>query len=112
MTTEDVYRLIDAARLHAELSVQDLWTHYLGIGGTGDTFDIDGYLQGLMPLEALEEEILAQAVNDALIDLHDCYRIPAAESVYDAHQETRLRALVNRLLDQPAAAEFVRDREV
>src|SRR3712207_7515984 len=38
---------MEAARVRAELSIQDLWLRYVSLGGTGDAFDLDGYLQGL-----------------------------------------------------------------
>ena len=76
MTSDERHRRMDAARLHAELSVQDLWLRYVALGGTGDAFDLDGYLQGLVPLEAFQQDVLAQALNEALEDCHRAHRIP------------------------------------
>src|SRR5215213_6007682 len=66
MASEARYRRMDAARVRAELTVQDLWLRYLALGGTGDAFDLDGYLQGLVPLDDFQQDIFAQALNDAL----------------------------------------------
>src|SRR5919112_5271260 len=65
------HQRMDDARARAELTVPDLWLRYLALGGTGDAFDLDGYLHGVMPLEFLEQDVLAQALNEAL---GDCYR--------------------------------------
>lgn len=101
MTTDDRHLRMDAARIRAELSVQDLWLRYLGLGGTDDAFDLDGYLQGLVPLDAFQEDLLAQTVNEALSDSYDGYRIPlAAPAVADGSDE-RLRTIIRLLLDEP-----------
>ena len=44
MTSDERYHQMDAARVHAQLTLQDLWLRYLALGGTGDAFDLDGYL--------------------------------------------------------------------
>ena len=75
MTNEDRHRRMDAARIRAELTVQDLWLRYLALGGSGDAFDLDGYLQALVPLEVFQQDVLAQALDEALDDSYRSYRI-------------------------------------
>jgi hypothetical protein len=107
MTSDDLQRRMDAARVRADLTVQDLWLRYLALGGTGDAFDLDGYLQGLVPLDAFQQDILAQALNEALEDSYRAYRIPlSSPPPTDAVQEPFDR-LVDDLLDRgaPASAE-------
>jgi hypothetical protein len=104
MTSEARYRRMDAARVFAQLSVQDLWLRYLALGGTGDAFDLDGYLQGLVPLEIFEQDILAQALNESLRDVYQAYRIPlSTPAAVDGWDDDRLRHLVDRLLENGAA---------
>lgn len=67
---------MDVARVRAELTVQDLWLRYVALTGTSDAFDLDGYLQGLLPLGAFQQEVLAQALNEALEDSYRTYRVP------------------------------------
>jgi hypothetical protein len=102
MTSGERHRHMDDARVHARLSVQELWLRYLALGGTGDAFDLDGYLQGLTPLPAFQEDVLAQALNEALTDLHQRYLVPlsrpAASKGWD---DERLRRLMDRLLTDP-----------
>ena len=105
MPGEDRHRSMEAARVHAELSVQDLWLRYLGLSGTGDVFDIDGYLQGIIPLHPFQENILAQALTEALADSYNTYRAPlAAPTAADPAEDNHLRALIQQLLNEPPPA--------
>src|SRR3712207_4975439 len=95
---------MDAARVRADLTVQDLWLRYLALGGNGDAFDLDGYLQGVVPLETFEQDVLAQALNEALEDCYRAYRIPLSTPPSDDAGE-RLSRLIDALLDgRPATA--------
>ena len=100
MTTDERYRRMDAARVRAELTVQDLWLRYLALGGTVDAFDLDCYLQGLLSLETFQQDVLAQALNEALEDGYRSYRIPlSTPAAQDGGNDDRLRELVEQLLD-------------
>jgi hypothetical protein len=104
MTGHERHRRMDAARVRAELTVQDLWLRYVALGGTGDAFDLDGYLQGLVPLETFQQDVLAQALNEALEDSYQAHRIPLSTPPLSDHRgEERLRRLIDRLLqDRPS----------
>jgi hypothetical protein len=92
---------MDAARIYAGLTVQDLWLRYVALGGTGDAFDLDGYLQGLMPLETFQQAVLAQALNEALEDQFRAARIELSPSMLGADDDERLRNIVEELLRDP-----------
>jgi hypothetical protein len=102
MTSDERYRGMDAARVHAQLTVPDLWLHYLALGGTGDAFDLDGYLQGLVPLDPFQQDVLAQALNEALDDLYTAHHVPLSAGSADGVDEERLRKLVDWLLREQA----------
>jgi hypothetical protein len=104
MTSDERSRRMDAARVHAELSVPDLWLRYVALGGTGDAFDLDGYLQGLVPLETFQQDVLAQALNEALEDCHRAYRIPLSTPPSDQPGDEPLGRLVDELLDDRPVA--------
>jgi hypothetical protein len=89
---------MDAARTRAELTVQDLWLRYLALGGTGDVFELDGYLQGLMPLETFQQDVLAQALNEALDDAYRAHHIPLSTPADDPEDDDRLTSLADELL--------------
>lgn len=81
MISDDLYRRIDAARVHADLSVEDLWLRYLGCGGSNDEFDLDGFLQGLVVMDSFQRSVLSQTVNEALQDSQDSYSIPLTDGL-------------------------------
>ena len=88
---------MDGARVRAELTVQGLWLRYVALGGTGDAFDLDGYLQGLIPLEVFQQDVLAQSLNEALEERYRETRIPLSTLV-PGESDDQLRSLVERLL--------------
>ena len=97
---------MDAARVRAELTVQDLWLGYLALGGTGDAFDLDGYLQGLVPLDTFQQDVLAQTLNEALEDRSRADCVPPSTPRADDSDDRRLARVLEELLgDQPASPE-------
>ena len=104
MNSDDRHHLLEAARARAELTVQELWLRYLALGGTGDAFDVDGYLQGLVPLETFQQDILAQAVNEGLDDLLRSARVPLSAPTSDAPVDEPLHRVVQQLLGDQAPA--------
>jgi len=98
MDTEDRYRQCETARVRGKLTVQDLWLRYLALGGNHDAFDIDGYLQGLLPLETHQEHVLAVALNERLEEVHRAALIPLPTAPpYEADSDAR-RAVIEELL--------------
>ena len=54
---------------HAELTLQELWLRYFGLGGEAGVTEIDAYLNGLLPIPEKQHNILALAVNERLNEL-------------------------------------------
>src|SRR4051812_49534857 len=98
MTSDERHRRMDAARVRAELTVQELWLRYVSLGGSGDAFDLDGYLQGLVPLEPFQQDVLAQALNEALEDGYRAYRVPLSTPLLDGADDDRLGRLIDDLI--------------
>lgn len=96
-SSEERVRHMDAARVRAELTVQGLWLRYIALGGTGDAFDLDGYLQGLIPLDTFQQDVLAQALNEALEDRYRADCVPLSTPPDDADDQ-RLGKVINELL--------------
>jgi hypothetical protein len=104
MISDERHRRMDAARVRAELSVQDLWLRYVALGGAGDVFDLEGYLQGLVPLEAFQQDVLAQTLNESLEDSCRSYHIPLSTPPPDEAGDDRLSRLIDEMLgDRPPA---------
>ena len=97
---DDQHEAVEAARLRADLTVQQLWLRYLALGGSSDAFDVDGHLQGLVPLAASQRDVLAQAVNEALEETYRSLRVPLS-AVPDDGGDDALRAVIDRLLAGP-----------
>ena len=91
MDTTDRRRIFRAARERGELTVQELWLRYLALGGNGDVFDIDGYLQGLLPLDTHQQDILAVALNERLDEVYRAARIPLSTTRPDDAGDDVLR---------------------
>ena len=113
MTSDERHRRMDAARVRAQLTVQETWLRYLALGGTGDAFDLDGYLQGLVPLDTFQQDVLAQALNEALAEQYRSQLIPlSSPPAADGWDDDRLRRLMDRLLDDPARTHLPGDGTV
>jgi len=110
MDTEDRYRQCETARVRGELTVQDLWLRYLALGGNHDAFDIDGYLQGLLPLETSEEHMLAVALNERLEEVHRAALIPLRTTLpHEADGDAR-RVVIDELLGRDPFGPRLSDR--
>ncbi|MCW2695238.1 MAG: hypothetical protein JWR62_323 [Modestobacter sp.] len=97
MDTEDRYRRYETARVRGELTVQDVWLRYLALSGNHDAFDIDGYLQGLLSLEASQELVLAVALNERLEEVHRAALVPLPTAPPEANGDAG-RAVIEELL--------------
>ena len=99
MTSDEPQRRMEAARVRAELTVQDLWLRYVALGGICDAFDLDGYLQGLLPLGTFQQDIIAQALNEALEESYRAYRIQLSTPPPGDAVDDPLPRLIGELLD-------------
>ncbi len=97
MDIADRHHLFEAARVRGELTLQELWLRYLALGGNVDAFDVDGYLQGLLPLDSLEQDILAVALNERLDEVYRAARIPIPTTGPDDAKDVQ-RLLIKDLL--------------
>lgn len=98
MTSDDRHRPMEAARVRAELSVQELWLRYIALGGGSDAFDVDGYLQGLVSLDTLQQDVLAEAVNEGLAERYRTARVPLSTPADDEGTEALLVEVADQLL--------------
>lgn len=55
----------------AGLTVDEVWLHYLNMGGGIGETEVDAYLHGMMALPAGERNCVSQAVNELIDDLGD-----------------------------------------
>ena len=70
------HELFEAARRRAGWTLEQLWIHYLALGGTLVVFDLEAYLTGLVPMPPAQQDVLACALNERLADLFEAARVP------------------------------------
>jgi hypothetical protein len=61
-------------------------------------FDIDGYLQGLLPLETSQEHVLAVALNERLEEVHRAALVPLPTAPPAEADGDARRAVIEELL--------------
>jgi hypothetical protein len=95
----DQQRSLSLAFKRAELSVEDLWLRYFGVGGESGFIEIDAYLHGLADLPPLERDTLALAVNERLDELTWAHRAGFSKQIRDSVPRSAPFAALVRLLE-------------
>jgi hypothetical protein len=86
------------ARRHADLTLEQLWLRYFGLGGAADLVEVEAYLEGMLTLPETERDALAVTVNERLDELAWTRRVPLSRPFRDARPSTGpLRSLVDLL---------------
>lgn len=60
----------DETRRDVALSVEELWLRYVALGGTAEHNTLHGFLEGEVAVPIRDHDIIAQALNERLWDLH------------------------------------------
>ena len=60
----------------AKLTIEELWLRYFALGGDAGKVEVEAYLSGLMPLQSLQHNILAHAINERLDEIGPPRRAP------------------------------------
>jgi hypothetical protein len=76
------YLLFEAGWHRTECPLSQLWVEYLGLGGNVDLFSLDAFLHGLMPLAAVQQDVLANAINEQLEDLYRVAKVPYLHTLH------------------------------
>ncbi|MET0729516.1 MAG: hypothetical protein ABWZ76_14580 [Acidimicrobiales bacterium] len=79
--SETIAEILSAGRVDAGLSARDLWFSYCGLGGQATPRALDRFLTGTAIPSAHQYDILAQAINEALVDLDMDTPLPYAEDL-------------------------------
>jgi hypothetical protein len=67
----------------ADVTVDELWLRYFGLGGEAGRFEVDAYLNGAITIPPLQHDMLAHAINERL-DAIAPPRAPYNEDFQDA----------------------------
>jgi hypothetical protein len=65
----DLHQRFHNAFEAADLSVDDLWLRYFGLGGDAGRFEIDAYLNGAIRIPPMQHDLLAHAINERLDEI-------------------------------------------
>lgn len=66
LTAAEQGRALAALLAHTGISRNELWLDYFALGGLADVGEVEAYLADLMPLPALQRDLLALAANERL----------------------------------------------
>lgn len=91
-------RLLQRAFRHSGLTLDELWMRYFGLGGDAGRIEVEAHLEGLMPLPALQSDMLAHAVNEHLDELAPPQRAPYSRRLPEQNTRTGPLAALTTLL--------------
>src|SRR5918998_1363349 len=95
---DEQQRLLAVGYQRAELTMEQLWLRYFALGGDAGLMEVEAHLHGLMPLPALQRDILAHAINERLNELVWPRRVPYSRTIRDGRPDAGpLAALVTLL---------------
>ena len=63
-------RRFEESLRHTDISIEELWLRYFGLGGQAGQFDVEAYIHGAMALPALQRDLLAHALNERLDEVY------------------------------------------
>jgi hypothetical protein len=70
MDDQPRHAAMERARAAVGIPHDDLWLTYFALTGDAAPLEVEAYLQGLMPLPAAQQDILAEALRECLDDRH------------------------------------------
>jgi hypothetical protein len=79
--TATVSEILQAGRRQAGVTRQELWIRYYAIGGGSSPETIDAYLDGSVVPHPADYDVVAQALNDALVGEGGEHAVPYAEDI-------------------------------
>ncbi|ACL41216.1 conserved hypothetical protein [Pseudarthrobacter chlorophenolicus A6] len=77
-------RRLRAAIKAADIPLSELWLNYFSLSGDAGQYEVEAYLQGLLPLPAIQRDLPALAANEIIDDLPG----PRAPYSYDFCDES------------------------
>jgi hypothetical protein len=92
-------RLLRRAFRQSELTLDELWLRYFGLGGDAGQLEVEAHIEGLMPLPPLQSDILAHAVNEHLDELAPPQRAPYSRRLPEHTKTSGPLAALTALLE-------------
>jgi hypothetical protein len=70
---------LESALHRSGLTYQELWWRQVAVGGDASALELEAYLLGLLDLEPLQYDVIAQALNEHFLDLGQDHPVPYSE---------------------------------
>lgn len=74
--TEPKVQLVEQYRRYADLSVEELWWRYFGLGGMSTLLQLEAFLHGSVDPTANEYNLLAVALNERFMEFDPSRSVP------------------------------------
>ncbi len=98
LQAEEQRRIVAACFARTGLTLEQLWLRYFAMGGDVSEVELDGFLQGLVPLPRIQRDMVAHAVNERLDEVDGVRRAPYSRGTgEDTRPRGPLAALVGLL---------------
>ena len=81
MTIAARNRVLEAARVQAGLSLNELWIAYFALGGSETAGAVRAYLGADVDPGLIDFDVLVQALNEKFMDLGGDHPVPYAEDL-------------------------------
>ena len=78
-------QLVELNRRYADLSVEELWWRYFGLGGTSTAPQLDALLHGSVDPTAHEYNLMAAALNERFMEYDPSRSVPYVEDRYGSN---------------------------
>src|SRR3712207_2064192 len=91
-------RSIIRALKRADLSLEQLWVRYFGMGGEAGYLDVDAFVHGLGSLPPLQRDMLAHAINERIDELTWTHRASYSRPFRDGEPDSEPFAALVQLL--------------
>ncbi len=72
--------ILEAARVQAGMSFDELWVAYFALGGTASPDIVRSYLAG-SETQSMDYDVLAQAINEKFVDEGGNHPVPYREDL-------------------------------
>jgi len=74
------HEILEAARVQAGMSFDELWMAYFALGGTSSPEIVRSYLAGV-GTQAMDYDVLAQAINESYVEAGGDHPVPYREDL-------------------------------
>ena len=75
------HKVLEAARVQAGLSTDELWLAYYALGGMASPSLVRSYLSDGAAMEPIDYDVLAQAINERFVERGGNHPVPYSDDL-------------------------------